>query len=76
MNDSGHVVRSAVMGMLRLLQRLVESWQFAFEGLMPDDFLMNLSVQERADSLRRVLESNAASDLRDTHLAVSTDKPD
>lgn len=77
MNDSGYVVRSAVMGDIEALATLmVESWQFAYEGLMPADFLMNLSVQDRAGSLRRVLESNAASDLRDTRLVVSADKPD
>lgn len=77
MNDSSYVVRSAVTGDVEALAALmVESWQFAYEGLMPADFLMNLSVQERADSLRRVLESNAASDLQDTRLVVSADKPD
>lgn len=77
MNDSSYVVRSAVTGDVEALAVLmVESWQFAYEGLMPADFLMNLSVQERADSLRRVLESNAASDLQDTRLVVSADKPD
>lgn len=77
MNDSGYVVRSMVMGDVEDLATLmVESWQFAYEGLMPVDFLMNLSVQDRAGSLRRVLESNAASDLRDTRLVVSADKPD
>lgn len=43
---------------------------------MPADFLMNLSVQERGDSLRRVLESNNASDLRNSRLVFSADKPD
>lgn len=77
MNDSSYVVRSAVIGDVEDLAALmVESWQFAYEGLMPADFLMNLSVQERADSLRRVLESNAASYLRDTRLVLSADKSD
>ncbi|WP_326503086.1 hypothetical protein [Rothia nasimurium] len=77
MNDSGYVARSTVIGDIEALAELmVESWQFAYEGLMPADFLMNLSVQERADSLRRVLESNAASDLQDTRVALSADKSD
>lgn len=77
MNESDYVVRSAVMGDVEALAELmVESWQFAYEGLMPADFLMNLLVQDRADSLRRVLESNAASDLQDTRLALPADKSD
>lgn len=37
---------------------------------------MNLSAQELADSLRRMFESNVATNLRDTRLVLSADKSD
>ena len=35
-----------------------ESWQAAYRGLMPDDFLDNISVDERAAAMRAVMERN------------------
>lgn len=55
---------------------MVESWQFADEGLLPADFLISLSVQERAESLRKVIELNETSDLRDTRLVYEKADPE
>ena len=38
----------------------VRGWRWAYQGLMPDDLLHSLSVEERAQSWRRGLERQAA----------------
>lgn len=35
-----------------------ESWQAAYRGLMPDEFLDNISVEERAAAIREVIARN------------------
>lgn len=35
-----------------------ESWQAAYRGLMPDDFLGNISIDERAAGIRAAIERN------------------
>lgn len=35
-----------------------ESWQAAYRGLMPDDFLDNISAEERANGIRAAIERN------------------
>src|SRR5688572_4223044 len=34
----------------------VESWQHAYKGILPDEYLASLSVSERADIWRRMVE--------------------
>jgi ribosomal protein S18 acetylase RimI-like enzyme len=36
----------------------VKSWQAAYRGLLPDDFLQNLSVQRREEQWRRGLQNS------------------
>ena len=39
-----------------------ESWQAAYRGLMPDDFLDNISVEDRVEAIRAVIERNPEPD--------------
>lgn len=38
---------------------LVDSWHFAYSGIMPNDLLSSLSVNSRAESIAKLLQSDA-----------------
>jgi hypothetical protein len=52
------MIRRATINDARAIAEVhVKSWQVAYRGLLPEDFLQNLSVERREEQWRRALQN-------------------
>lgn len=74
MGHHDYLVRTAGMQDAQAIAGItVAGWRFAYAGLIPDKVLAGLSVEARAESVRKVIAENAVDAQSDTRVICASD---